>query len=225
LPDKIDDGRCPALLIAMLAAAIESRANDLSSLDLLERLKTTEKAARWLLDVIDNLQFRALLIDSNEWMENEREGVAFLRDMAARAAQAQERNPPNEGPGRPKTIIPATGWPSALELCALMVGLRWRALHPQWPGKNNPEAQCWCERMWIAAGGAPHGAIARDRALTAWRNHLKTAKRYQPPHPIGERIAHILSGSAPKKRPEPRAGSFRRFYVDPRSRGVPQLPD
>jgi hypothetical protein len=224
LSDKIDDGCCPALLIAMLAAAIESRADDPSSLKLLDWLKTTEKAARWLLAVTSNLRFRALLIDSNDWMENEREGVAFLRDMAVRAAQAQDRNPPNEGRGHPKMIIPSTSWPSALELCALIVGLRWRALHHRWPGRDNPEAQCWCERIWIAASGAPHGAIARDGALTAWRHHLKTAKQFEGPHPMGERIAHILSGSTPK-RPEPRTGTLRRSYTHPRSRGAAQLPD
>jgi hypothetical protein len=224
LSDKIDEWGWPALLIAMLAAAIESQADEPSSLDLLDRLNRTEKAARWLLDVRANLRFRGLLIDSNKWMKNEREGVAFVRDMAARAALARERNPLNEGRGRPKRIVPATDWPSALELCAVMVGVRWRTQHHRWPGKNNCEAQRWCERMWIAAGGAPHGAIARDGALTAWRNHLKTAKQYELPHPVGERISHILSGTAPK-RLKPRPGALRRFYVHPRSRGVPQLPE
>jgi hypothetical protein len=67
LSDKIDERCCPTLLIAMLAAAIESRADDPSSLKLLDWLKTTEEAALWLLGVIANPRFRALLIDGNKW--------------------------------------------------------------------------------------------------------------------------------------------------------------
>jgi hypothetical protein len=227
LSDEVAAGAAHVLrkkLVNMLAAAIEGDAEYPSSLKLLGRLKAVENAAQLLLNEILNQQFRALLLDSNEWMANEREGVALLKDIAARAARAQEKNARNPRRGRPKIMRAASDRPSALELCALMVGIIWRAVRHRWPGKNNCEAQCWCERMWIAAGGAPHGAIARDGALTAWRNHLKAAKRYEPPHPVGERISHILSGSAPN-RLKPRPGALRRFYVHPRSRGVPQLPE
>jgi hypothetical protein len=211
--DKISDrdrkGGFPDLLIGMLAAAIQSRAHDPSSLDVIEGFETTEKASLLLLSVIGNLRFRSLLIDNNEWMEDERAGIGFLRDLATLAAQALDRNPRNKGRGRPKTIIPATTWPSALDLCALMVGLRWRALHSQWPGRDNPAAQRWCEQMWKAAGGAPHGGVAAcDGALTAWRSHLKSAKQYEPPHPVGSRIKDILAAAA-KQRSKPRSTSRR----------------
>jgi hypothetical protein len=226
LSDPIDEGDCPALLIVMLTAAIEAEAADHSSLEWLEQLKTTKRAALWLFRAITNSRFRALLIDSNEWAENELEGLSFLCDIAARAAQAQERNPRKAGPGRPRRIIPATAWPSALEFCALIAGVRWRATSSQWPGKRNPEAQRWCEQMWMAARGNQHGGLAaRDGALTAWEHHLKAAKQYVAPHPVGAWIAHILSEATAKKQLKPRPGSFRRFYIYPRIRGVTQLSD
>ena len=226
MPDSINEEGCPARLIAMLTAAIKAEAADPSSLEWLEQIETTRRAALWLLRAITSPQFRALIIDHNEWAENELEGLSFLRDIAALAAQAQERNPRTAGPGRPKRIIPASPWPSALEVCALIVGVRWRATSSQWPGKRNPEAQRWCEQMWMAARGNQHGGLAaRDGALTAWEHHLKAAKQYVAPHPVGAWIAHILSEATAKKQLKPRPGSFRRFYIYPRIRGVTQLSD
>jgi hypothetical protein len=217
LPDSINEEGCPARLIAMLTAAIKAEAADPSSLEWLEQIETTRRAALWLLRAITSPQFRALIIDHNEWAENELEGLSFLRDIAALAAQAQERNPRTAGPGRPKRIIPASPWPSALEVCALIVGVRWRATSRRWPGKRNPEAQRRCEQMWLAAGGNRHGGVAaRDGALTAWERPLEAAKRYAAPHPLGARIAHILSEATAKMRPKRRR---RRFYIYPRIRG------
>ena len=217
LSDEVAAGAAHVLrkkLVNMLAAAIEGDAEYPSSLKLLGRLKAVENAAQLLLNEILNQQFRALLLDSNEWMANEREGVALLKDIAARAARAQEKNARNPRRGRPKMMRAASDRPSALELCALMVGIIWRAMHHRWPGKNNPDAQHLCERLWTAAGGAKHGVIARDGALTAWRNHLKVARQYEAPHPWGAMLASIIM---PKPTPKRATRSIR--YTYPRSRG------
>jgi hypothetical protein len=222
ISDKSEEGGFPGVLIGMLAAAINSR--DPSSLDVIERLQRTEKAALWLLGVIADQRFRAQLVDCNDWMENEREGGALLRNMAVRAAQALERNQRSKRRGRPKKIIPPISFPTALEFCALIVGLRWEEQCHRWPRRDNSQAQLLCEELWKRAGGNPHGAIARDGALTAWRAHLKTAKEYAPPHPVGERVKHILVEAIPKERCKPRPRNFRRHYVYPRL-GVSQLAD
>jgi hypothetical protein len=209
----------------MLAYAITREAVAPSAPELLARLKEVESAAQLLLRAIADPLLRALFVDRDEWLENENGGAALLfRDIAAKAAEAQERNLPNKGPGRPKGVLPIFIGPNALELCALMIGLNWRAIHDRWPGYKNPEAHRRCEGMWLAAGGAPHGGpAARDGALTAWRHHLKAAQQYEPPHPAGERLAHIMAPPVPKRaKPPAWPGGFRQFYDDPRSRkGTP----
>jgi hypothetical protein len=203
-------------LAALLAAAIESEAEYPSSLKLLEQIQATEKAARYLLLAIADQRFRPLIIKSAEQLENEREGIAFLRDIAARSAQVQKQNPRASGAGRPKGIVRAGGkWPSALEICALMVGIRWRKEHKRWPGQHNPEAQRSCERLWILAGGPPHGREASpDGALTAWRIHLRAAYD-EAQHPVGAFFANIIAPPIPRRS---KPSALRRFYNYPRSR-------
>jgi len=187
-------------LVQMLAYAITREAEAPSPAELLTRLKDVENAAQLLLRAIADPLLRALLVDRDEWLENENEGAALLRDIAAKATEAQMRNPPNKGPGHPKSVLPIFIGPHARELCALMTGLIWRVIHRRWPGQKNPEAHRLCEGLWLAAGGAPHGGLAaRDGALTAWRLHLRAAKQYQPPHPAGERLARIMAPPAPKR--------------------------
>ena len=207
-------------LPALLAAAIAGWVDFPSSLKLLKQLEATEKAARLVLAAMANLPFRSLLLENNERIENEREGVALLREIAARCGQALERNRRRSGAGRPKKIIPVVNWPRPLELCALMVGVRWRLERNRWPGQHNPEAQRCCEELWISAGGAPHGKIASpDGALTAWRIHLKAAKQYEA-QPIGAYLAHII---APPIRRRLKSPLPRSLYDYPRSMRAPRF--
>lgn len=201
-------------LAALLAAAIETEAEYPSSLKLLEQLQATKTAAQLLLLAIASQQFRPLLTDGNEQLKNEREGAAFLRDIAARVARAQERNPRASGAGRPKAIMLVSGeWPSARKICALMIGIRWRLERGNWPGQHNSEAQGYCEELWKAAGGAPHGEIASPNgALTAWRPHLRVAKQYEG-HPVGAFLSGIITAPI-RQRITPLS---RRYYTHPRS--------
>ena len=203
--------------VDILAYAIRHEAKLPSAPDSLARLRAAENAAQLLLREIVDPQFRALLIAGNERLENETEGVHLLWDVVARVAQAQERNRPNRGPGSPRKVRPAFDDPNALELCALMVGMLWRVMHNRWPGKDNPGAQGLCEGLWKMAGGKPHGAMARNGRLTAWRDHLKAARQYEAPHPTGAGLAGMLAPSAPS-REKPRPGGLRRFYKHPRPR-------
>jgi hypothetical protein len=220
--EKMAAGAIDALakkLVALLAAAIEGDAEyHLSSRKLLGRLNAVENAARLLLDEIPDPQFRALLVDSSEWMASEHDGFALLRDIAARAAEAQERNPRSPGPGRPIRVRSVSGRPSALEICALMAGIVWRWQYGRRPGQKNSAAQRLCEQLWTAAGGTRHGNIARAGALTAWRTHLVAARQYEAPQPWGAMLARIMAESMkPKRAPPPRG--LRAYWTYSRRRG------
>jgi hypothetical protein len=203
---QVTDGE----LTHILATVISEEADYPSSVELLEQLEATQKAALYVLAAITNKKFRTLLIGGNGRFENEREGFALLVDLAARAAQARERNPRAPGPGRPKAIIPFSSWPNALDFCALMVGMIQTKERGRWP--SNPKAYQLCEQFWTAAGGMPHGGLAAiDGSLTAWRLHLRNAQRYRPPHPVGAWLANIIA--PPTQEPRPRIAQFRHRFL------------
>jgi hypothetical protein len=142
------------------------------------------------------------------------------------AAAALARRPRRQGRGR-FTPDPTSG-PDALEYCALIVSVAWHRETNDWPGQRNRMAAVICERLWRAAGDAPHGGIAaRDGALTAWRRHLVAAQRYRTPHRAGALVERMLDDELSwllppqlrrPRRPPLARGSLSRWYVDPRSR-------
>jgi hypothetical protein len=82
--------------------------------------------------------------------------------------------------------------------------MAWKEAEGKWPGKSNRMAQFICELLWQSAGGGPHGSIAaRERALTAWRKHLVTARRnYRPTHRARMLVERILARTRARLSPQ-----------------------
>ena len=136
-----------------------------------------------------------------------------LRDIADRAERVNARNP--RKPGRNRLYPKSLTWPTAMELCALMVAIAYRLVRGRWPGKNNTEVHKTCEALWKVAGGSRRRGLGEPReppaskqgrnskaeinwgksgstTVVVWRNHLTAAQVYRPPHQTGTQVLRIL---------------------------------
>lgn len=200
-------------LIQMLSNAIEGEAAYPRRPDLRKRFNGIEDAARLLMKELKKHQIRDLLIDGDIQTENEYEMLHGLRDIADRAAKVRARNP--RRPGRNRLYPKALTWPTPMELCALMVAIACHQVRGRWPGKNDAEVHKACEELWKAAGGSPRRGQGEPReppapkqgrnskaeinwgrsgsaTVVVWRNHLKAARNYRPPHQAGTQVLRIL---------------------------------
>ena len=179
-------------LIKTLRYAIKREENYPNRPTLYDRLEEIEKAARLLIDELEDLQITALLFDGDEDPENTRKVYHGLCDIAARAARVPARRPRTKGRGRlyPEADI----GPNPMELCALMVSIYWHEKRRQWPGNDTLEVHQACELLWRNADGPARPAWGKPDSLVTWRNHLRAAQKYRPPHPAGQHIQRILAG-------------------------------
>jgi hypothetical protein len=230
--DKTEHAR-PALtewvvwnLIKDVAYAIEAEAKYPSPRELRERLAEMEETARLLTGLLAREPLTRDLTDpyivallSNEGLPRKNlmilardvrsvaDGAKRLRD---RIREVREQNPPKRG-ARKMYPAGATG-PSALQYCALSGSMIYERIKGKWPAKGNPDVWTLCEAVWVAAGGTPHkphsGASEREGVFKTWREHVKAAKEYQPPHDAGERVDSILRGRPVRKHRPP-------WFTDP----------
>jgi hypothetical protein len=157
-----------------------------------------KRSVRVLLNAIDgsNLILDPLLRGHDDALPYEIEGITMLRELLKRTSAFKRMNPRRKG--RSRSYLALTGGPSAKELCALMVGMRWKMQRGKWPGQRNPEADRLCEDLWQNAGGEAHGVNRPDpNAVNPpdpyWRRYLKQAKQFLPPHRAGERVRDLLT--------------------------------
>jgi hypothetical protein len=169
-------------------------------------------ARQLILDELSDLRIWGLLANGDR-MIPERE----IRSRAMRVLQRSSRR------GRGKLYPDPAAAPDALECCALIVSMIWRKTTGDWPGAANPRAHEFCELLWLAAGSNPkqhQTTAARPGTVTAWRKHLVTARRYRPPHAVGQVVARGFAGNPPKRRPpltEEQSRRLRACWDNPRS--------
>ena len=152
-----------------------------------KKLDALERSARAILDALEDVRMSELVWGANDWLDAV--GMAEpLRELIRRVEEIKRKNPPRQGRGR---LYPysATG-PSANELCALIAAMMWKQIKGRWPGQRGAAANELCEQLWTAAGGTAHGPVLVE---PFWRDYLKSAERFAPPHAAGQHVAALLS--------------------------------
>ena len=244
MPAWLEKAASPTL-IPQLRYAIEREAAYPSRTELLQRLEAIEQAARLLMRELPDLQIHSLLLDRDERIENENEMYHGLKDMAARAAGARERNPRRQGRGELYSE-PAAG-PNLMEHCALIYAVVHHHEFGRWP-KNDAKARQACEALWKAAGGPRRSGRDKLRSpsplketprspsqlmktkeseaalnwgkfgsatVAVWKRYLTAAQKYRPPHPAGELIQHILAPAVRRRPARISSGVSKLLYDHP----------
>jgi hypothetical protein len=220
--DKALATALPQLFIDQLRYAVQRDEEYPSLPKLRKRIESMKVAAELLLRELPDPRISALLLNADPWIENEVETAAGLRDISTRAARVLARAPRKQG--RVK-LYPETGTAlNSMELCALMAALVWQKRVGTWPGKNNVRAHQFCEQLWTAADGPARTSWGKADSVVVWRNYIKAAWEYRPPHELGVLLERRL-GDTNHYRPSPTAehkvpgSSARLLYDHPASQG------
>jgi hypothetical protein len=68
--------------------------------------------------------------------------------------------------------------------------------------------------LWDAAGGPQRAGWGEPKSVAVWRNYLKAARKFRPPHDAGKLIEHILTRSD-RVRDNTRVRNSGRIYNQP----------
>jgi hypothetical protein len=137
-----------------------------------DRLNALAGAARLVQRELDDPVMLSLLLrGGRDSIPRENDIYLGLEDVAARAEATVEKIP--VGRGRNK-YHPQPDALSAMDTCALIIGVVWEEARGEWPGVTSEPAHRACDILWGAAGGNVERQGFGSTAV--WRDHLEAVR-------------------------------------------------